>query len=103
MSSNLVQNSGIQTQLITTGDPNKSGVIDGNWKFNNGCTVPRVPVNATIGVPTDFTLNGIIVEKHVILDKITIKMKNITISSSLSLTISVLTLIILLFIFIPEE
>lgn len=31
-----------------------------NWKFNNGCTVSRVPVNATIGVPSDFTLNGII-------------------------------------------
>ena len=29
-----------------------------NWKFNNGCTVSRVPVNATIGVPSDFTLNG---------------------------------------------
>ena len=29
-----------------------------NWKFNNGCTVSRVPVNATIGTPSDFTLNG---------------------------------------------
>ena len=29
-----------------------------NWKFNNGCTVSRVPVNATIGAPSDFTLNG---------------------------------------------
>ena len=29
-----------------------------NWKFNNGCTVSRVPVNASIGVPSDFTLNG---------------------------------------------
>ena len=29
-----------------------------NWKFQNGCTVSRVPVNATIGSPADFTLNG---------------------------------------------
>ena len=29
-----------------------------NWKFQNGCTVSRVPINATIGSPSDFTLNG---------------------------------------------
>lgn len=61
---------------------------------------PDYEINSVLN---NFTLNGIIVEKHVILDKITIKIKNITLSSSLSLTISILTLIILLFIFIPEE
>ncbi len=29
-----------------------------NWRFLNGCTVNRIPVNATIGIPADFTLNG---------------------------------------------
>ena len=61
---------------------------------------PDYEINSVLN---NFTLNGIIVEKQVILDKITIQIKNITLSSSLSLTISVLTLIILLFIFIPEE
>ena len=30
-----------------------------NWKFNNGCTVSRVPVTATIGTPSEFNINGI--------------------------------------------
>ena len=61
---------------------------------------PDYEINSVLN---NFTLNGIIVEKQFILNKITIQIKNITLSSSLSLTISVLTLIILLFIFIPEE
>lgn len=40
MASNIVQNSGIQTQLLTTGDPNKTGTIDGSWKFNSAITLP---------------------------------------------------------------
>lgn len=35
MSSNLIQNTGIQTKLITTGDINTPGVIDGKWNFNS--------------------------------------------------------------------
>lgn len=29
-----------------------------NWRFLNGCTVDRIPVDATIGTPADFTFNG---------------------------------------------
>jgi NADH-ubiquinone oxidoreductase chain 2 len=51
----------------------------------------------------NFMANGIVFEKHIIIKKIGITVKNIVISSSLSLPISILTLIIKLFIFIPQE
>jgi NADH-ubiquinone oxidoreductase chain 2 len=51
----------------------------------------------------DLNLSGVIADENTIINKITIKSKNIVISSSLTLTISILTLIILLFIFIPQE
>lgn len=51
----------------------------------------------------DYKGDGIITEKNIIKEKITIKIENIVISSSLSLPISIITLIIALFIFIPQE
>ena len=50
-----------------------------------------------------FSADGLITEKNTVIQKVTIKINNIVISSSLSLSISVITLVITLFIFIPEE
>jgi NADH-ubiquinone oxidoreductase chain 2 len=50
----------------------------------------------------DFNANGLIVEKNTMKD-VSIKIKNIVLSSSLSLPISIITFIITLFIFIPQE
>ena len=50
-----------------------------------------------------FQADGLIAEENSNVEKVTIKMNNIVISSSLSLSISVITLIITLFIFIPKE
>jgi NADH-ubiquinone oxidoreductase chain 2 len=50
-----------------------------------------------------FNAEGLIAEENSIVEKVTIKRKNIVISSSLSLSISVITLVITLFIFIPKE
>ena len=47
--------------------------------------------------------HGNIVKNNVLIEKLTFKLNNITLSSSLTITISVLTLIILLFIFVPQE
>jgi len=47
--------------------------------------------------------HGNIIKNNVLIEKLTFKVNNITLSSSLTLTISILTLIILLFIFVPQE
>ena len=47
--------------------------------------------------------HGNIVKNNILIEKLTFKLNNITLSSSLTLTISLLTLIILLFIFVPQE
>ena len=47
--------------------------------------------------------HGNIIKNNVLIEKLTFKINNITLSSSLTITISVLTLIILLFIFVPQE
>jgi NADH-ubiquinone oxidoreductase chain 2 len=51
----------------------------------------------------NFSADGLITEKDVIVKKVNIKTSNIAISSSLSLSISIITFIITLFIFIPHE
>lgn len=51
----------------------------------------------------DFNADGLITEKNTAVEKVSIQMSNIVISSSLSLSISVITLVITLFIFIPQE
>jgi NADH-ubiquinone oxidoreductase chain 2 len=51
----------------------------------------------------DFSADGLIAEKDTIVKKVSIKIKDIVISSSLTLSISVITLTISLFIFIPGE
>ena len=48
-------------------------------------------------------LHALISKKDTVIEKVTINIKNIVLSSSLSLSISVITLVIILFIFIPEE
>lgn len=52
---------------------------------------------------TNFNADGLINEKNIILDKVSIKINNIVLSSSLSLPISIITLTITLFILIPGE
>jgi len=52
---------------------------------------------------SNFNADGLITEKNTILNKVSIKINNIVLSSSLSLTISIITLIITLFIFMPSE
>ncbi len=47
--------------------------------------------------------HGNIVKNNILIEKLTFKLNNITLSSSLTITISLLTLIILLFIFVPQE
>ena len=51
----------------------------------------------------NINLHGNIIKNNVLIQKLTIKTKNIILSSYLTITISILTLIILLFIFIPNE
>ncbi|CBX89977.1 hypothetical protein LEMA_P123950.1 [Plenodomus lingam JN3] len=51
----------------------------------------------------DFNADGLITEKNTAVEKVSIQMSNIVISSSLSLSISVITLVVTLFIFIPQE
>ncbi len=62
--------------------------------------------------PSDYTLSkelnnfnseGLISEKNTIVEKISIKINNIVISTSLSMFISVITLVITLFMLLPEE
>jgi len=45
----------------------------------------------------------LITEKNTIIKEVSIRLRNIVISSSLSLSISIITLVISLFIFIPQE
>jgi len=47
--------------------------------------------------------HGNIIKNNKLIEKLTFKLNNITLSSSLTITISLLTLIILLFIFVPQE
>lgn len=51
----------------------------------------------------DFNANGLIVDNNNNMKEVSIKIKNIVLSSSLSLPISIITFIIALFIFIPQE
>ena len=51
----------------------------------------------------NFNADGLITEKNIILNKVSIKINNIVLSSYLSLSISIITFIIALFIFIPES
>ena len=51
----------------------------------------------------NFSADGLITEKNVIIKKVSIKINNIVLSSYLSLSISIITLIIGLFIFIPQN
>jgi NADH-ubiquinone oxidoreductase chain 2 len=51
----------------------------------------------------DLNVDGLIHKKNSMIEKVSIKIENIVISSYLSLTISIITLIISLFIFIPHE
>ena len=51
----------------------------------------------------DLNVDGLINEKNSMIEKVSIKIENIVISSYLSLTISIITFIISLFIFIPHE
>jgi NADH-ubiquinone oxidoreductase chain 2 len=47
--------------------------------------------------------HGNIIKNNFLIEKLTFKLNNITLSSYLTITISLLTLIILLFIFVPQE
>jgi len=47
--------------------------------------------------------HGNIIKNNILIEKLTFKLNNITLSSYLTITISLLTLIILLFIFVPQE
>ena len=51
----------------------------------------------------DVDFHGNIIKNNILVEKLTFKLNNITLSSSLTITISLLTLIILLFIFVPQE
>ncbi len=51
----------------------------------------------------DLSLYGTVVNKNILLEKVTFKVDSIVLSSCLTITISTLTLIILLFIFTPQE
>jgi NADH-ubiquinone oxidoreductase chain 2 len=51
----------------------------------------------------NFSADGLITEKNVIINKVSIKINNIVLSSYLSSTISIITCIITLFMLIPDE
>jgi NADH-ubiquinone oxidoreductase chain 2 len=52
---------------------------------------------------SNFSADGLITEKNIIIKKVNIKINNIVLSSYLSLSISIITFIITLFMFVPEE
>ena len=52
---------------------------------------------------SNFNADGLIIEKNIILNKVSIKINNIVLSSYLSLSISIITCIITLFMLIPDE
>jgi NADH-ubiquinone oxidoreductase chain 2 len=51
----------------------------------------------------NLSADGLITEKNILVNKVSIKINNIVLSTYLSLSISIITFIITLFIFIPEE
>jgi NADH-ubiquinone oxidoreductase chain 2 len=61
---------------------------------------PDYTINSSLN---NFSADGLITEKEIIIKKISILRNNIVISSSLSLPVSIITFIISLFIFIPQE
>ena len=61
------------------------------------------PINKVNRAFQNIDFHGNIIKNNILIDKLTFKLNNITLSSSLTITISLLTLIILLFIFIPQE
>jgi NADH-ubiquinone oxidoreductase chain 2 len=61
------------------------------------------PINKVNRAFLNVDFHGNIIKNNILIDKLTFKLNNITLSSSLTITISLLTLIILLFIFIPQE
>ena len=61
------------------------------------------PVNKINRAFQNIDFHGNIIKNNILIEKLTFKLNNITLSSSLTITISLLTLIILLFIFIPQE
>jgi NADH-ubiquinone oxidoreductase chain 2 len=61
------------------------------------------PINKINRAFINIDLHGNIIKNNNLIEKLTFKLNNITLSSSLTITISLLTLIILLFIFVPQE
>ena len=61
------------------------------------------PINKINRAFLNIDFHGNIIKNNNLIEKLTFKVNNITLSSSLTITISLLTLIILLFIFVPQE
>ena len=61
------------------------------------------PINKVNRAFQNIDFHGNIIKNNILIEKLTFKLNNITLSSSLTITISLLTLIILLFIFVPQE
>jgi NADH-ubiquinone oxidoreductase chain 2 len=61
------------------------------------------PINKINRAFLNIDFHGNIIKNNNLIEKLTFKLNNITLSSSLTITISLLTLIILLFIFVPQE
>jgi NADH-ubiquinone oxidoreductase chain 2 len=61
------------------------------------------PINKINRAFLNVDFHGNIIKNNNLIEKLTFKVNNITLSSSLTITISLLTLIILLFIFVPQE
>jgi NADH-ubiquinone oxidoreductase chain 2 len=61
------------------------------------------PVYKVNRVFKNVDFHGNIIKNNNLVEKLTFRLDNITLSSSLTITISLLTLIILLFIFVPQE
>ena len=61
------------------------------------------PIYKINRVFNNIDFHGNIIKNNVLIEKLTFKLNNITLSSYLTITISILTLIILLFIFVPQE
>ena len=61
------------------------------------------PINKINRAFQNIDFHGNIIKNNILIEKLTFKLNNITLSSSLTITISLLTLIILLFIFVPQE
>jgi NADH-ubiquinone oxidoreductase chain 2 len=61
---------------------------------------PTYKINSAF---TNIDFHGNLIKDNTLVEKLTFKLNNITLSSYLTITISILTLIILLFIFVPQE